>query len=195
MNQLVHPAEFDINAANMHRARHIDEPPRVIHRDIDVRFSVPADLPRAEEFILKQFPCGLGPFSSLAEIALHDPQTLLVFEHKGELVGGKAMLFLNAFGLMALRNGELSLHIPGLEYLVQKDERPAAIYVRLFIASGRGKLALSHLHRVFSSERLRTADLYSRAATPEGIRLVRDWSYEPDPDAKIPLLISRRRQT
>ncbi len=184
--------EIEATVPVLHRRRHIDTSPRVVHDGIVARFSRNGDVERADMLARSSMGASLGPLESLSAVVEHDCQSLLIFERRGEIAGGMAFLYLTQAGLTELREGRLSRSHPDIALLAHPDEKPAAIYVWALLARSRASLGLSHITRLFGTPRFRQSDVYAEPVTPDGERTLRIWGYEPDVGAKIPLMISKR---
>jgi predicted GNAT family N-acyltransferase len=90
-----------------------------------------------------------------------------------------AYLMLNDAGLKGLLDGSLNAGNPDLSMLAQQNEKPAGIYVWAVHAPGiiAGGMALA-VEKI-SSKLYRDVDVYARATTAQGLRLMQTMGFEP----------------
>src|SRR5436305_8736934 len=67
-----------------------------------------------------------------------DPECILTFSRRGQLLGGIAFLYLNSCGYEALILDEISLTQPDISLLARSNEEISAIYLWALAATGRG---------------------------------------------------------
>jgi hypothetical protein len=106
-----------------------------------------------------------------------EPASVFSFVRAGDLIGGCAFLYLNYRGHDALVLDCLDLHRPPLDHLASAEESPDALY--LWAIAGAGRSALGSISALFSSPRYRTADLYTRPVTDNGMKLFTSLGFEP----------------
>jgi len=115
--------------------------------------------------------------TQLSHAARRDPDSILAFTIKGQLVGGIAFLFLNQTGVEELLHDRLDFSAPALSALANPIEDVAGIYTWATAVHGRGILALGNVAEHLSKRRFRHADMYARPNTSDGRRLVQSVGY------------------
>jgi predicted GNAT family N-acyltransferase len=96
---------------------------------------------------------------------------------KGE--GFLAALPLTEEGTRRLVDGRLDTRNPDLSFVARQWERPAGIYVWCLYAKGAIAAAIPLVLQKFSSPLCRGVNIYSRAVTKEGLRLVEQVGFRP----------------
>jgi len=116
----------------------------------------------------------------------HNPDTFWAIARRGRFrsslpvgEGFVAYLMLNAAGLKGLLDGSFNAGDPDLSMIARQNEKPAGIYVwavhaRGVIAGGM-PLAVEKL----TTSLYRDVDVYARAATVHGLRLIQTMGFEP----------------
>ena len=117
--------------------------------------------------------------TGLANYLAFDPDSILTFSRKGNLLGGMAFLFLNERGHDALLLDDICLTGPERHYLASANDDVAAIYIWAIAATGRsiaglGKAA-AHLRQI----RYRGADCYAQPSTVAGREIMRATGFAP----------------
>jgi hypothetical protein len=115
----------------------------------------------------------------LAKYLAFDPQSLLGFTRKGDLVGGMAFLFLNDRGHDALLLDDICLTEPETCYLASANDDVAAIYIWAIAATGRGVAGLGKAAAHLRQIRFRGADCYAQPSTVAGREIMKATGFEP----------------
>jgi hypothetical protein len=100
-----------------------------------------------------------------------DPECILTFTRRGQLLGGVAFLYLNARGHDALILDEMSLTQPDFSLLARPGEEASAIYIWALAASGRGVIGSGKIAAHLRKPRYVNADCFAQPSTSAG----RDW--------------------
>lgn len=93
--------------------------------------------------------------------------------------GFVAYLMLNKVGLKALLDGSLNAGDPDLNMIAQQNEKPAGIYVWAVHAPGVIAGGMPLAVEKISTKLYRDVDVYARAATLKGLRLMQTMAFEP----------------
>lgn len=120
--------------------------------------------------------------AELATYLAFDPQSLLTFSRKGDLVGGMAFLFLSDRGRNALLRDEICLTAPDTRHLASADQAVSAIYIWAIATTGRGIAGLGKAAAHLRQIRFRNADCYAHPSTVAGRDIMRATGFEPLPD-------------
>ena len=115
----------------------------------------------------------------LARYATFDPDSILTFSRKGNLLGGMAFLFLNDRGHDALLLDEICLTKPDTRHLASGDEEVCAIYIWAIAAAGRGIAGLGKAAAHLRQPRFRGADCYAQPSTAAGREIMKATGFEP----------------
>lgn len=115
--------------------------------------------------------------TQLSHAAQRDPDSILAFTIKGQLVGGIAFLFFNQIGVELLLRGKLDFSAPSTDSLADPADDVAGIYTWATAVHGRGILALGNVAEHLSKRRFRHANMYARPNTADGRRLVQSVGY------------------
>jgi predicted GNAT family N-acyltransferase len=116
----------------------------------------------------------------------HNPDSFWAIARRGRYrsslpiaEGFVAYLMLNHAGLKGLLDGSLNAGNPALSMLAQQNEKPAGIYVWAVHAPGiiAGGMALA-VEKI-SSKLYHDVDVYARATTAHGLRLMQTMGFEP----------------
>lgn len=116
----------------------------------------------------------------------HNPDSFWAIARRGRYrsslpvaEGLVAYLMLNDAGLKGLLDGSLDTSDPDLSMLAQQNEKPAGIYVWAVHAPGivAGGMALA-VEKI-SSKLYHDVDVYARATTAQGLRLMQTMGFEP----------------
>lgn len=119
--------------------------------------------------------------AELAKYFAFDRQSLLIFNRKGDLLGGMAFLFLNDRGHDALLLDEICLIAPETCHLASADEEVSAIYIWAIAATGRGIAGLGKAAAHLRQIRFRNADCYAHPSTVAGRAIMKATGFEPVP--------------
>jgi hypothetical protein len=156
----------------------ISLPPRprihVKHADIH---DVPPLLQYAEGVMGVSLACE----ATVARVACANPDTLWSFWRNGRLVGGFAVLMLNAAGLAALLDGTMDLSNPPAQLLARAGERPAGLYVWAVLGSAVGAEGVAHVIRRLQRRPYEAADVFALPATDDGLRFMRGLGFRAVP--------------
>jgi hypothetical protein len=113
-------------------------------------------------------------------ITVQRPDSLWAFLRDGQLVGGLAMLMLNARGLEALLAGCIDAQDPPMGLISKPAEVPAAIY----LWGGAHSSASDGMLRMWvrlQSAPYESADIFAVPVTMSGLRFVQRWGFQPIP--------------
>lgn len=149
--------------------------------DVDVRCAQSFEIAALSEMAHRLVPGVQIGTTELARYFTFDPQSILTFSRKGNLLGGMAFLFLNDRGHDALLLDEICLTAPETHYLASAKEDVAAIYIWAIAATGRGIAGLGKAAAHLRQIRFRGADCYAQPATVAGRDLMRATGFEPVP--------------
>jgi hypothetical protein len=100
-----------------------------------------------------------------------DPECILTFSRREQLLGGIAFLYLNSRGHDALFLDEISLTHPDIELLARRDEEVSAIYLWALAATGRGVVGSGKAAAHLRTPRYVNANCFAQPSTKAG----RDW--------------------
>lgn len=117
----------------------------------------------------------------LARYFTFDPQCLLTFSRKGNLVGGMAFLYLNSLGHDALLLDEIRLTEPDTRHLASGDEEVSAIYIWAIATTGRGIAGLGKAAAHLRQPRFRSADCFAQPSTAAGREIMKATGFAPIP--------------
>ena len=120
--------------------------------------------------------------AELATYVARDPQSLLTFSRKGDLLGGMAFLFLSDRGHDALLLDEICLTAPDTRHLASADQAVSAIYIWAIAVTGRGIAGLGKAAAHLRQIRFRNADCYAHPSTVAGRDIMKATGFEPLPD-------------
>ena len=117
------------------------------------------------------------------QIRRHSGVCPLVYREAGEVTGMMALLLLNAKGHAALRDGHFNVHTPSVSHLSALGTPVSAAYGWGFAATtkdaGRAVVGATD---IMQRKLFKSIDCYTRAATPDGVRVLRDkLGYVPVP--------------
>jgi predicted GNAT family N-acyltransferase len=90
-------------------------------------------------------------------------------------------LMLNRAGMSALFDGSLNVADPDLSMITQQNEKPAGIYVWCVHAPGIVAGGMPLTVEKISTRLYRDVDIYARAATAHGLKLMKTMGFEPRP--------------
>lgn len=128
----------------------------------------------------------LADNSVVHRVVSHNPDALWAIARRshykssvGEGEGLVAYLMLNDAGLKSLLGGSFNPSDPDLSMIVRQHEKPAGIYVWGIHSPGiiAGGVALT-VEKI-STKLYRDVDVYARAATAQGLRLMQTMGFEP----------------
>ena len=128
----------------------------------------------------------LADNSIVHRVVSHNPDTLWAITRRShykstaaEGEGLVAFLMLNDIGLKSLVQGTFNAADPDLSMIVRQHEKPSGIYVWGIHSPGiiAGGVALT-VEKI-STKLYRDVDVYARAATAQGLRLMQTMGFEP----------------
>jgi hypothetical protein len=147
--------------------------------DVDVRCAQFSEIAALSEMARRLVPGVQIGAGELARYYAFDPQSILTFSRKGQLVGGMAFLFLNEHGHDALLLDEICLTAPEVRYLASADEDVSAIYIWAIAATGRGIAGLGKASAHLRQVRFRDADCYAQPSTVAGREIMKATGFAP----------------
>lgn len=149
--------------------------------DVDVRCAQFSEIAALSEMAHRLVPGVQIGTAELARYLTFDPQSILTFSRKGQLVGGMAFLFLNDRGHDALLLDEVCLTAPETHYLASAKEDVAAIYIWAIAATGRGIAGLGKAAAHLRQIRFHGADCYAQPSTVAGRDIMKATGFAPVP--------------
>jgi hypothetical protein len=147
--------------------------------EVDVRCAQFSEIAALAEMARRLVPGVQIGAAELANYFAFDPQSILTFTRRGNLLGGMAFLFLNDHGHDALLLDEICLTAPETRYLASANEDVAAIYIWAIAATGRGIAGLGKAAAHLRQLRFRGADCYAQPSTVAGREIMRATGFEP----------------
>jgi hypothetical protein len=138
--------------------------------DVDVRRAQFSEIAALSQLAHRLVPGVRIGAIELAKYFALDPESILTFSRKGNLVGGMAFLFLNDRGHDALLLDEICLTAPETRHLASAKEDVSAIYIWAIAATGRGVAGLG-----------KAADCYAQPSTVAGRDIMKATGFEPVP--------------
>jgi hypothetical protein len=148
---------------------------------VEVRPAEYVEIPAIAEMAKRMVPGVQIEEQGLLQHYIHDPECILVFAHKGRLLGGMAFLYLSERGYDALLTGELSPAQPDFALLANRDEQVAAIYIWAIGATGRGIAGLGKTAAHLRQPRYFNADCFAQPSTAAGRDLMIATGFQPIP--------------
>ncbi|MBR0820650.1 hypothetical protein [Bradyrhizobium liaoningense] len=149
--------------------------------DVDVRCAQSSEIAALSEMARRLVPGVQIGTAELTRYFTFDPQSILTFSRKGNLLGGMAFLFLNDRGHDALLLDEICLTAPETRYLASAKEDVAAIYIWAIAATGRGIAGLGKAAAHLRQVRFRGADCYAQPSTVAGRDIMKATGFDPVP--------------
>ncbi|WP_199751344.1 hypothetical protein [Bradyrhizobium sp. RP6] len=149
--------------------------------DVEVRCAQFSEIAALSDMAHRLVPGVQIGAAELARYFTFDPQSILTFSRKGNLVGGMAFLFLNDRGHDALLLDEICLTAPETCYLASANEDVAAIYIWAIAATGRGIAGLGKAAAHLRQIRFRGADCYAQPSTVAGRDIMKSTGFVPVP--------------
>jgi hypothetical protein len=147
--------------------------------EVDVRCAQFSEIAVLSEMARQLVPGVQIGTAELAKYFTFDPQSILTFSRKGNLLGGMAFLFLNERGHDALLLDEICLTAPERRYLAAADADVSAIYIWAIAATGRGIAGLGKASAHLRQVRFRGADCYAQPSTVAGREIMKATGFEP----------------
>lgn len=147
--------------------------------EVDVRCAQLSEIAALSEMAHRLVPGVQIGTTELAKYFAFDPQSILTFSRKGNLLGGMAFLFLSDRGHDALLLDDICLTAPETRYLASANDDVAAIYIWAIAATGRGIAGLGKAAAHLRQIRFRGADCYAQPSTVAGREIMRATGFEP----------------
>ena len=149
--------------------------------EVDVRCAQFSEIAALSDMAHRLVPGVRIGAAELATYFAFDPQSLLTFSRRGDLLGGMAFLFLSGRGHDALLLDEICLTAPETCHLASPGERVSAIYIWAIAATGRGIAGLGKAAAHLRQVRFRNADCYAQPASVAGREIMKATGFEPVP--------------
>lgn len=147
--------------------------------EVDVRCAQFSEIAALSEMARQLVPGVQIGTAELAKYFTFDPQSILTFSRKGNLLGGMAFLFLNERGHDALLLDEICLTAPERRHLAAAGADVSAIYIWAIAATGRGIAGLGKASAHLRQVRFRGADCYAQPSTVAGREIMKATGFEP----------------
>jgi hypothetical protein len=147
--------------------------------EVDVRCAQFSEIAVLSEMARQLVPGVQIGTAELAKYFTFDPQSILTFSRKGNLLGGMAFLFLNERGHDALLLDEICLTAPERRHLAAAGADVSAIYIWAIAATGRGIAGLGKASAHLRQVRFRGADCYAQPSTVAGREIMKATGFEP----------------
>jgi len=147
--------------------------------DVEVRCAQSSEIAALSEMARQLVPGVQIGTAELAKYFTFDPQSILTFSRKGNLLGGMAFLFLNERGHDALLLDEICLTAPERRHLAAAGADVSAIYIWAIAATGRGIAGLGKASAHLRQVRFRGADCYAQPSTVAGREIMKATGFEP----------------
>jgi len=151
---------------------------------IEVRPAEYVEIPAVAEMAKRMVPGVQIEEQGLLQHYVHDHECILVFAHKGRLLGGMAFLYLSERGRDALMTGELLPAQPDFALLANRNEQVAAIYIWAIGATGRGIAGLGKTAAHLRKPRYFNADCFAQPSTAAGRDLMIATGFQPTPSGQ-----------
>lgn len=139
--------------------------------DIEVRPASASDVSTLADMAHRLVPGVQITAPILSRYFAFDPECILTFSRREQLLGGIAFLYLNSYGHDALLLDEISLTHPDIELLARPDEEVSAIYIWALAATGRGVVGSGKAAAHLRTPRYVNANCFAQPSTKAG----RDW--------------------
>ncbi|MDE5441846.1 hypothetical protein GWG65_10360 [Bradyrhizobium sp. CSA207] len=149
--------------------------------DIEVRCARFSEIDALSDMARRLVPGVQLGTAELESYFTFDPESILTFRRRGDLLGGMAFLFLNDRGHDALLLDEICLTAPETRYLASATEAVAAVYIWAIAATGRGVAGLGKAAAHLRQARFRGADCYAQPSTAAGRDIMRATGFQPVP--------------
>jgi hypothetical protein len=147
--------------------------------EVEVRCAQFSEIAALSEMARQLVPGVQIGTAELAKYFTFDPQSILTFSRKGNLLGGMAFLFLNERGHDALLLDEICLTAPERRHLAAAGADVSAIYIWAIAATGRGIAGLGKASAHLRQVRFRGADCYAQPSTVAGREIMKATGFEP----------------
>jgi len=135
-----------------------------------VRRADAADLDPLLSFASNAVGSALAPKEVVARVAAAHPDTVWVFKLDGKIVGGMALLMLNAEGLQALLCGTIDLLDPPVRYIVDPSVPPAGIYAWAVVGPSVAAEGILRILAELRAPLYARSDFFSMPNTDDGVR-------------------------
>src|ERR1700709_2305551 len=139
--------------------------------DIEVRPARHSELSTLADIAHRLVPGVQITAPILSRYFAFDPECILTFSRREQLLGGIAFLYLNSRGHDALFLDEISLTHPDIDLLARRDEEVSAIYIWALAATGRGVVGSGKAAAHLRTPRYVNANCFAQPSTKAG----RDW--------------------
>jgi hypothetical protein len=149
--------------------------------EIDVQPAQPHDLSALADMANRLVPGVRISEPDLGRYLAVDPESILTFSRKSQLLGAVAFLYLNSRGHDALILDDMNLTQPDLGLLAGRSEEVSAIYVWAIAGRGRAMAGLGNVSEQLSGQRLVAADLYAQPSSADGRNLMIALGFERIP--------------
>src|SRR3954466_10926337 len=149
--------------------------------DVDVRRAQFSEIAALSQLAHRLVPGVRIGATELAKYFALDPESILTFSRKGNLVGGMAFLFLHDRGHDALLLHGTCLPPPAPRHVAPAKEDVAAISSWAIAATGRGVAGLGKAAAHLRQLRFRGADCYAQPSTVAGREIMRATGFAPVP--------------
>jgi hypothetical protein len=159
-------------------------PPR---QRVDAGPITTADIPNLLRIAGAAMGVSLASEDVVTRIACAHPHAVWSFRRNERVVGGVALLMLNASGLAALLQDSFDLNDPPAALMVAPGERPAAIYVWAILGVAFASEGIAHAIIRLQQPPYEQADLYAMPATDAGLRFTCGLGFTLVPGRSRPL--------
>jgi len=156
----------------------ITPPPR---QRVDARPAEASDIPALLRHAERAMGVSLASETSVARILRAHLDSLWSFWTAGRLVGGFAMLMLNAHGLEDLMQDRIDLANPPVDVLAPPGQRPAAIYVWAVLGAAAASEGIARVIFRLRQHPYERSDVFALPATGDGLRFMRGLGFRPVP--------------
>jgi len=153
-----------------------------VRRRIDARRGQIGDIPPLLRYAETAMGVPLAPEATVTRIARAHPDSVWSFWRRERLVGGVALLMLNAHGLAALLDDSLDLRDPPSAAFAAAGARPAAIYVWAILGAAFASEGIAHAIVRLQQFPYERADLFALPATEDGLRFTRGLGFHLVPE-------------
>jgi hypothetical protein len=153
-----------------------------LRQRIRVRRGQIGDIPLLLRYAEAAMGVPLAPQATVTRIACRHPDSVWSFWRHDRLVGGAALLMLNAHGLAALLDNSIDLADPPPAIFADAGRRPAAIYVWAILGAASAAEGIADVIVRMQQHPYGSADLFAIPATDDGLRFTRGLGFHLVPD-------------
>ena len=153
-----------------------------LRQRIRVRRCQIGDIPPLLRYAEAAMGVPLAPQATVTRIACQLPDSVWSFWRHDRLVGGAALLMLNARGLAALLDDSIDLGDPPPAIFADAGRRPAAIYVWAILGAASAAEGIADVIVRMQQHPYGSADLFAIPATDDGLRFTRGLGFHLVPD-------------